>query len=72
MANGLTLEVSRDGLTGRLQVSINKADENGILGGHRLLGPKFNGTGETLASAEIDRYDADAIRGYLDEIFPKN
>ena len=74
MANNsdrLTLEVSRDGWTGGLQMSINQLDSEGAGHGYRLAGPKFNGSGETLLSRELDQRDADEIRAYLDQVFPQ-
>lgn len=71
MTTRLTIEASRDGLTGSLQVSINELDENDLGHGHRLLGPKFSGSGEMLARRDLTGYDADAIRNYLDAVFPQ-
>lgn len=70
MPNKLSIDVDRDGLTGRLQVSINQRDENGHGHGHRLLGPKYLGASEQIATAELSQYDADSIRTYLDANFP--
>lgn len=70
MTNRITIDVSKDGVTGRLQVSINEVDEKGGGHGYRLAGPKFNGTSTQLIEAELDQRDADEIRGYLDKTFP--
>lgn len=66
----LTIEVHRDGVSGKLQVGIHRTDENGAGHGYRLAGPKFSGTGETLLSATLDERDAEEIRRYLDVAFP--
>jgi hypothetical protein len=66
----ITLEVDRDGLTGKLQLSIQQTHENGAGHGYRLAGPKFNGSGKNLLKRELDQRDADEIRGYLDAVFP--
>lgn len=70
MPTKLTIDVSKDGYTGKLQVSINEVDESGSGHGYRLLGPKFLGASETLAAADLDQRDADEIRKYLDKAFP--
>lgn len=70
MPNKLSIDVDRDDFTGRLQVSINQRDENGHGHGHRLLGPKYLGASEQVATADLSRYDADSIRTYLDANFP--
>jgi hypothetical protein len=70
MADKLTIEVSRDGWTNGLQLSINQTDENGAGHGYRLAGPKFNGSGETLLTATLDERDAEEIRHYLNAAFP--
>lgn len=67
----ITLEVSRDGWTKGIQLSINRLDEKGIGHGYRIAGPKFNGSGEMLLKHELSQRDADEIRGYLDAVFPK-
>lgn len=67
----LTLEVSRDGWTGRLQLSINQLDSDGCGHGYRLAGPKFNGSGEKLLTRTLDERDAEEIRTYLDHVFPQ-
>lgn len=67
--NHLTIEVSRDGLTGGIQVSINEVDDNGS-GRYRILGPKFSGTGTVLAEKKLDEWDAREIRAYLDRLYP--
>jgi hypothetical protein len=59
------LTVDRDGLTGRLQVSIGDRDAHGAGTGHRLLGPKYLGSSSSLAETEIDAYDAAGILGYV-------
>lgn len=58
--NPVTLEVSRDGLTGGLQLSINHK-----AGGYRIYGPKFSGTGKVLVSAIITKDVAKEIQRYL-------
>lgn len=70
MADRLTLEVSRDGWTKGLQLSINQRDEKGLGSGYRLAGPKFNGSGETLLTRTLTEEDAKEIRTYLDAMFP--
>jgi hypothetical protein len=55
---------------GGLQLSISKRDETGLGSGYRIAGPKFDGTGETLLSAELSREDAAEIRRYLDAVYP--
>jgi hypothetical protein len=70
MTDKITLDVCKDGLTGKLQLSINKLDENGTGGGYRLAGPKFNGSSKPLLETELDQRDADEIRAYLDAVFP--
>lgn len=70
MADRLTLEVSRDGWTKGLQLSINQRDEKGLGSGYRLAGPKFNGSGETLLTRTLTEQDAKEIRAYLDAMFP--
>lgn len=44
-----SLTVDRDGWTGRVQLSIN--DDEGF--GHRLLGPKYNGSSENIATLKL-------------------
>jgi hypothetical protein len=68
VADRITLEVTRDGWTGKLQLSINKTDENGAGDGYRIAGPKFNGSGRVLLSRTLDVRDRDEIRSYLDQI----
>ena len=70
MADKLTLEVTRDGWTKGIQLSINQLDEEGLGHGYRLAGPKFNGSGETLLTRTLDERDAEEIRRYLDAVFP--
>jgi hypothetical protein len=70
MTDRLTIEVSRDGLTEGLQLSINQLDEEDAGHGYRLAGPKFNGSGETLLTRTLDERDAKEIRRYLDAVFP--
>ena len=72
MTDRLTIEVHRDGLTGKLQLAIHQTDENGAGNGYRLAGPKFNGTGETVLTATLDADDAAEIRRYLDAAFPQD
>lgn len=66
----LTLDVDRDGLTGRLQLSINQWDADGGGHGYRIAGPKYNGTGRSLVRHRLDARDATEIRAYLDKMFP--
>lgn len=70
MTDKLVMEVSRDGWTGGLQLSISQKDENGAGHGYRIAGPKFNGSGELLLSRKLDERDAAEIRRYLDAVFP--
>lgn len=70
MPERITLEVSRDGWTDGLQLSIQQTHENGGGHGYRLAGPKFNGSGKTLLTRELNQRDADEIRTYLDAAFP--
>lgn len=57
----VTLEVSRDGLTDRLQLSINLKGRHG----YRLAGPKFSGSSVTLLEYELTARDVAEIRSYL-------
>ncbi|HEY3652342.1 MAG TPA: hypothetical protein VGL33_30540 [Streptosporangiaceae bacterium] len=66
----ITIDVSRDGLTNSLQLSINQLDEDDAGHGYRLAGPKFNGSGKVLLSRTLDERDAAEIRRYLDAVFP--
>ena len=70
MPDKLIMEVTRDGWTGRLQMSISQLDENGAGDGYRIAGPKFNGSSESLLRRELDERDAAEIRAYLDAVFP--
>ena len=70
MPDKLTIDVTRDGWTGKLQLSISKHDEDGTGTGYRLAGPKFNGSSEPVLSKILDRDDAEEIRRYLDAVFP--
>ena len=70
MTDKLTIDVTRDGWTNGLQLSINQLDEHGAGHGYRLAGPKFNGSGEALLSRTLDERDAGEIRRYLDAVFP--
>ena len=70
MAYTLTLDVTRDGWTDGIQLSISKRDETGLGDGYRLAGPKFNGSSEPLLSKTLDERDAAEIRRYLDAVFP--
>lgn len=72
MAGKITLDVTRDGWTGRLQLSISLTDENGAGHGYRLAGPKFNGSGRVALSRTLDERDAAEIRRYLDAVFPSS
>jgi hypothetical protein len=62
----LTLEVSRDGWTTGLQLSINLVDDAGSGDGYRLAGPKFNGSGEVLMVADLTPRDVAQIRSYIE------
>jgi hypothetical protein len=55
------IEVSRDGWTKGIQVSIN--DD---AGGYRLSGPKFNGSQVTIAKAILSKHERAELRKYLD------
>lgn len=66
----IAIDVSRDGLTNGLQLSINQTGEDGAGHGYRLAGPKFNGSGKVLLSRTLDERDAAEIRRYLDAVFP--
>lgn len=62
----VTIELSRDGWTGGLQLSINRYSNDGVSGdGYRIFGPKFNGTGELLKCHVLDERDIAEIREYL-------
>jgi hypothetical protein len=71
MTDRLIMEVTRDGWTDGLQMSISQLDENGAGHGYRIAGPKFNGSGEVLLKRELDERDAAEIRAYLDAVFPQ-
>ncbi|NJQ14193.1 hypothetical protein [Streptomyces bohaiensis] len=60
------IAVDRDGWSGELQLSVG--DDRG---GYRLAGPKFNGSGTRIVSAQLRQQDADRIREYLDVAFPR-
>lgn len=62
---GLRIDVDKDGLTGMMQMSIS--DD---LGGYRLAGPTYNGSGRNVFSARINEHAAAEIRKYLDKHFP--
>ena len=70
MSDRVTLDVTRDGLTGGHQLSINLLDESNAGHGYRLAGPKFNGTGRVVLSRTLTEDDAKEIRTYLDAVFP--
>lgn len=70
MADKLVMEVSKDGWTKGLQLSISYLDENSRGHGYRIAGPKFNGSSVTLLKTELTERDAAEIRGYLDAAFP--
>ena len=70
MADQLTLDVTKDGWTGGIQLSINCVSDNGWGHGYRIAGPKFNGSGSVLLSAKLTERDAGEIRAYLDRVFP--
>ena len=55
------IEVTRDGWTKGIQISIN--DD---AGGYRLSGPKFNGSQETIGKAILGKHDRAELRRYLD------
>lgn len=66
----LTIDVEEDGVTGALQVYINEEAENGAAHGHQLAGPPCSGTGRVLLTRRLTERDAQAIRFYLDLVFP--
>lgn len=70
MTDKLTIDVDRDGWTGKLQVSLQQTNEKGSGWGYRLAGPKFNGSSKNLISQELSQRDADEIRGHLNAVFP--
>ncbi|HEV2346425.1 MAG TPA: hypothetical protein VGS97_20165 [Actinocrinis sp.] len=70
MPDRIVLEVYKDGLTGQLQLSISKLDENNRGSGYRLVGPKFNGASELMLEHTLDQQDAGEIRWYLALGFP--
>lgn len=59
----VTIDVSRDGWTDGVQLSIG--DDNG---GYRLAGPKFNGSSETLGSVKVDTAMAARALAALDNV----
>lgn len=67
----ITIELSRDGWTKGLQLSINEIAEDGGGDGYRIFGPKFNGSGELIHKHVLDERDATEIRAYLDRQFPQ-
>ena len=71
MPDRLTIEIHRDGLSGKLQLGIHQTDENGAGHGYRLAGPEFSGSGETMLTRTLDERDAEEIRRYLDTAFPE-
>ncbi len=54
------LEVSKDGWTNGIQLSINGG---GI--GYRLAGPKFNGSQTTLLKRVLDARDCDELEHFI-------
>lgn len=67
MGERVCLELSKDGWTGGLQLSIQAYEEDTDFGdGYRIYGPKFNGSGRQIFSHQIDKRDAVEIRAYLD------
>ena len=66
----IVVEVHRDGWTGNIQVSISELDDEGGGHGYRILGPKFNGSGELLAKKVLDQRDAKEIEAYLIKVAP--
>jgi len=62
----LNLEVSKDALTGGIQLSINDVDSEGVGHGYRIAGPKFSGDGKILMTADLDTETRREIRRYLD------
>lgn len=60
--SGVRLEIHRDGWTGGLQLSIGND-----YSGYRLIGPKFNGSSEVIASRVLDDRDIAELRRYCDE-----
>ncbi len=53
---------------GHLQLAIGGNKD----GGFRLMGPKFDGTGQLLDQHTLTERDATEIRRYLDRAFPCN
>lgn len=66
----ISIELSRDGWTQRLQLSIQHYAEDGSGDGYRLWGPKFNGSSTVVHKHVLDERDAAEIRAYLDREFP--
>lgn len=70
MAKTLFIKLDRDGLTKRLQLSIDLEDEKGGGVGYRLAGPKFNGSSTSVFKHALTEWDVVEIRRYLDVAFP--
>jgi hypothetical protein len=70
MTDKVTMTVSQDGATGRLQLAVHKVDETGAGHGYRIAGAKFSGSGRTLLTRVLTAEDAAEIRRYLDAVFP--
>lgn len=65
---GVSIELSRDGLTGGYQLSIDSIDASGGGHGYRIAGPKFCGKSTTIQRVTLNARDRDEIRRYLDLI----
>lgn len=57
------IEVWQRDIDGALQVSIGDST-----GGYRLVGPKFDGNGERLAGATLNRRDAEELKRWADRV----
>lgn len=71
MDRALYLTVDQDGTTGWPQVAIHELDENGVGGGYRLAGPKYNGSSKRLVTHKITALDAAELRRVLNKYFPE-
>jgi hypothetical protein len=49
---------------------MHKLDEHGAGVGYRLAGPMVSSSGKVLLTKTLDADDAEAIRSFLDEVFP--
>lgn len=54
------LEVTKDGWTKGIQLSINDGN-----GGYRIAGPKFNGSSTTLLKRVLDERDCRELEAYI-------